>query len=191
LILSNPFTQHPGIPKEVLAAEQAGVRGLHDGWGKRLTVAAVVFPELRPDALRDPRALLGDAETSTPLSYLMGPEAIDNLTQEYPAGQLIVSLIGLPKDLDQCATWTAAGPPRFALLWPDLRLVGDTAAVQKAIKSGKLAACVVRRPEAPADAAPLNLAWAAEFERRFVLVSPENVDQILQRYPGLFERGGP
>jgi hypothetical protein len=186
VIVSNPFTERAGAAREIVETEQAGIRGLRAGFGRALTVAAVAFPELRPGALDDPRALLGDVETSTPLSYLMSPGAMDKLARQHPDAQLLVSLVGLPPGLGESEGWNAAGPPRFALLWPDLRLIGDTAAVVKALKSGKLAAAVLRRPGAPDDLTPLGKERQAEFEKRFLLLTSETVEQTLRSYPGLF-----
>jgi len=136
LIVSNPFTQQTGTAKAILETEQAGVRGLREGFGPKVTVAAVVFPELKPEAWENPRDLLNDADTTTPLSYLVAPEAFDKLARQHPDCELIVSLIGLPVELSRCEVWNVPGPPRFALLLPDLRMVGDAAAVQQALRVG-------------------------------------------------------
>jgi hypothetical protein len=186
LVLSNPFTQSKDIEADVRAAEEAGLKGLREGAGDKLIISAVVFPALRPEAKQDPRALLGQTETTTPLSYLVATNGFDQAFQAHPDAAVLVSLIGLPAELDQCAIWKAAGPPYFALLWPDLRILGDTAEVRQALKTGKLVAFVLRKPGAPADAVPLEADWKVEFEKRLLLVTPENVDATLRGYPGVF-----
>lgn len=187
LIVSNPFTQRKETTKTIVEMEQAGVRGLRQGFGTSVAVAAVAFPELQPEANDNPRALLTDVETTTPLSYLVAPEAFDNLAKQHPDCELIVSLIGLPAELSRCESWRTAGPPRFALLLPDLRIIGDAQAVKNAVQSGKLAAFVLARPGAPDDSAAPVDDFRAEFERRFLLVTSENLDEIVRRYPGLFQ----
>lgn len=186
LIISNPFTQRQDTARAIVETEQAGIRGLREGFGRSVPVAAVVFPELKADARENPRALLADVETSTPLSYLVEPEAFDQLARQHANCEIIVSLIGLPLEVARCEAWKAAGVPRFALLLPDLRIIGDAAAVKGAMKSGKLVAFVLVRPGAPGDDTPPGRDWNAEFEKRFLLVTAENVEQVMQSYPGLF-----
>jgi hypothetical protein len=186
LIVSNPFTQQTGTAKAIVEMEQAGIRGLREGFGKSVPVAAVVFPELKPEARENPRALLVDVESATPLSYLVAPEAFDQLARQHADCELIVSLIGLPIDVGGTEAWKAIGAPRFALLLPDLKIAGDAAAVKSALKSGKLAAFVLARPGAPGDDTTPGRDWRAEFEKRFLLVTAQNVEQVMQAHPGLF-----
>jgi len=54
------------------------------------------------------------------------------------------------------------------------------------MKSGKLAAFVLARPGAPGDDATPGRDWKAEFGKRFLLVTAENVEQVMQAHPRLF-----
>lgn len=186
VVLANPFAQDPGTPAEVREAQEAGLRGLRAGFGKRIVIDAIAFPELRPEARENPRDLLGNVETTTPLSYLMSPTACDAVARQHPEASLLVSLIGVPSEWDHCGICTNTGPPSFALLWPDLRLVGDTADVVEAMRSGKLAAFVQRRPGGVPDAISPVRDSQADFDQRFLLVTRENVEQLARQYPGLF-----
>jgi len=183
LIISNPFTQRQDTAKAIVETEQAGIRGLREGFGTSIPVAAVAFPELKPEARQNPHALLADVETTTPLSYLVEPEAFDQLAANHANCDIIVSLIGLPLEVWRCEAWKAAGAPRFALLLPDLRIIGDASAVKSAVKSGKLAAFVLARPGAPGDDTAPGRDRKAEFEKRFLLVTAENVEQVMQAHP--------
>jgi hypothetical protein len=186
LVLSNPFTHEAGTPRAIAAMEEAGVRGLKEGFGQRLALAGVVFPELKPGARDNPRAFLPDAETSTPLSHLVAEDALDRLAAQHPECDVIVSLIGLPAALDRVRCWQTNAPPRFALLLPDLRFIGDATAVRNAVQRGKLAAFVLHKPGAPDSRAAVGRDAAAEFEKRFVLVTAENVEEVMRRHPQLF-----
>jgi hypothetical protein len=188
LVFSNPFTQRSGAASEIVESEAAGLRGLKRGFGAKLSVAAVVFPELRPDALNNPRGMFIDRETTTPLSFLVATNAFDQAVSQHSNCGVVVSLIGLPAELERVQCWQKPGPPRFALLWPDLRIIGDAAAIQRSLDSGKLAAFVLPKPGAPGSDAELRRADEAEFARRFVLVTRDNFAQVLQTYPGLFPR---
>lgn len=186
LIISNPFTQRKDTAKAIVDMEQAGIRGLREGFGDKITIRAVAFPELKAGANENPRALLADAETTTPLSYLVAADAFDKLAKQHGDCEIIASLIGLPLELNRCETWNAAGGSKFALLLPDFRGIADATTVQKAMKSGKLLAFVLVKPGAPDDDSAPGKNWKAEFEKRFVLVTAENVDQVTQAYPELF-----
>ncbi len=186
IVISNPFTQRPGLAKEMSALEDAGIRGLKTGFGTRVILEAVVFPDLKPEALADPRSVEMEAEATTPLSYMVTDDAFDKLTQRHPGCDIIVSLIGLPVELARTQCWQSPTRPRFALLLPDLRIVGDASAVRSAVISGKLAAFVVDKPGGPDLQAAPGRDFKAEFEKRFVLVTPENIEASLQTYPNVF-----
>jgi hypothetical protein len=186
LIVSNPFTQQKATSKAIVETEEAGIRGLREGFGTSIVSGKVAFPELKPGALENPRALLGEVETATPLSYLVTAEAFDKLARQHADCEIIVSLIGLPAEIPQCEVWNTPGKPIFALLLPDLAIIGDSTAVENAVKSGKLTAFVLRKPGAPQDDSDVASDLRAEFARRFVLVTAKNVEEVMRTYPARF-----
>jgi hypothetical protein len=185
VIVSNPFTQRGGAPGEVLAFEQAGLRGLKQGWGRKVKLAGVFFPELSAAALADPSAVNMPPDATTPLSFLTAERAWDALLKQHPGADLVVSLIGLPADLPALELWQRP-KPQLALLLPDLRLLGDRAAIIAAFRRGKLVAAVLNRPGAPPQSAALDADHRAGFANHFVLVTAENLEAVLSIYPGLF-----
>jgi hypothetical protein len=186
LVISNPFTRESGLPRKMREMEDAGLRGLKLGLGSKVSLAAVAFPELKPAAKANPRAVFIDPESTTPLSFLVADEAFDKLARQYPDCDLLVSLIGLPANLQRVQCWRDPAGPKFALLLPDLRVIGKSEAVRQAMHSGKLAAFVLARSGAPETRPAADGKFAAEFEKRFVLVTPEHVDQVMLTYPQLF-----
>jgi hypothetical protein len=186
LVVSNPYTQRKGLDKGVYEQEEAGIRGLRKGFAGKVALTAVVFPALNPLAQNNPRAIEIPAGSTTPLSFLVAEDAFDQLAQQQAGGDIIVSLIGLPANLDRVEVWRRPGKPKFALLLPDLRMIGNATALQNAVKAEKLAAFVLNKPGAPLEQTPLSKDRKAEFERRFILVTPDNIDQILKTYPQLF-----
>lgn len=185
LIVSNPFAQKQGLPSEIRAMEEAGISGLKKGFGPKGTVQ-VVFPDLKPEAQADPRSVAIDPESPTPLSYLVAEDAFDKLAAQHPNCDIFVSLIGLPISLNQVRAWQPDEKVRFGLLLPDLRAIGDAAAVQKALKSGKLAAFVLNKPGAPDSRERLSGNLQTDFDKRFLLITAANIDEALQKYPQLF-----
>jgi hypothetical protein len=186
IILSNPFSQRSGQPREVYQFEKAGLRGLRLGLGTAVRIEGVVFPELKPGLLQHPGSATIDRGTTTPLSYLVADDALDHIAGQYPGAQIVVSLIGLPVRIRQTETWQPSSGRSFALLLPDLRMVGDQTAIRQAFQSGKLAAIVLNKPGAPPAEQPLGKDAKMEFDQRFLLVTPESVDRYLAVYPRLF-----
>lgn len=186
LILSNPFTQRPDVANAIDEMEKAGMAGLTDGLEGKLPIGAVAFPELKPEAQQNPAALLTGIETTTPISFLIAPDAFDKAVKEHADCTVVISLIGLPGELAACEAWKAASPVKFALLLPDFRSITDSATIVQAMKSGKLLAFVLPKPDAPANNVPASGDWKADFERRFILVNASNVEAVLQEQKNLF-----
>jgi hypothetical protein len=185
LVFSNPFAREANTAPAIVKMEEAGIRGLQEGWKGKLAVAAIALPELKAGARENPQAIVGDPETTTPLSYLVAPDAFDNQAKLHPGCDLVVSLIGLPAELDRCEIWTQQGPPAFALLLPDVGIIGGTDAVRRAVNSGKLVAFVLRRPGAPPDSEPATWDSRSEFQKRFVLVTRDNFEEVAKSNPEL------
>ena len=186
IVFSNPFTQRRGQPREVYQFEKAGLQGLRRGWGSAVTLEAVVFPEIRPEFLSNPATVYIDPATTTPVSYVTTERAWNTICQQHPGADILVSLIGLPVNLEQTEAWRREGSPAFALLLPDLRMVGDRAMIRQAVMTRKIAAMILHKPGAPPEDQPLGRDLKMEFDQRFLLVTAETVDQYLKVFPKLF-----
>ena len=186
IILSNPFSRRPGQPAAVYDFERAGVRGVQRGLGKAIAVEKVAFPELKPGALENPHAFPIPPNSRTPLSYLVSDDSLDRILQQSPDVEIVISLIGLPANVRQTRAWTRTSRCRFGLLLPDLGVLGDQAAVLEAFRSGRITAVILNKPGAPSEDQPLGKDPKMEFEQRFLLVTPENVEQYLQLFPRSF-----
>lgn len=185
LIVANPFGQMPGQPREVGAFEEAAIRGLKDGWGDRIRLGGVDYPELSAAARQNPSSVPLPPDATTPLSFLTVDRAWDVLASKHPDAGLWVSVIGLPAGLQALECWRQP-KPRFALLLPDLRLVGDANAIADAFTSGKILAAVLNRPGAPSETSGIERDFRAEFEARFLLVTATNIEDLIQVFPALF-----
>jgi hypothetical protein len=184
LIVSNPYVPMGVANSEIKKMESDGIAGLKSGMGDKLACDGVVYPELTAEAKSNPGAVLADKETITPLSFLMADDAFDKLVAKYPQCDLIFSVIGLPDNIEDLQCWRAEGKPAFALLLPDLRLLGR-AAIQRALKRGKIAAFVMNKPGAPDSRAPVS-SDPHEFDKRFIMVTADNIDETIRTYPHLF-----
>ena len=182
LLISNPFTQNANTAREIIATEEAGIEGFKEGLGDKLALEAVAFPELKPDAQGQPRSVFIDGETTTPLSFLVADNAFDKLAEQHPRCGLFASLIGLPANVKESRCWQEQ-KPRFALLLPDLRFIGNAAAVKEAVQKGKLAAMVLAKPGASGFHRGVA---ATDFDRLFILVTADNVEKTMLDHPQLF-----
>src|SRR2546426_271671 len=143
LVIGNPFTQKRGQRKEIYAFDAAAVGGLRKGLGQQIVLVAEAFPEVRSEFLQQPDSVQIDPKTTTPLSYLVAEKSFDALAQKHSDCGILVSLIGLPANLSAADFWRRANGPKLALLLPDLRVVGERAAIRSAFKAGKIAAAVL------------------------------------------------
>ncbi len=166
LALSNPFAKASGYLDEKSQFERAGLRGLRQGLGGRSPVK-VVFPEIRPEYFAHPESVIIPPNSRTPLSFLMQSASVDQLAAAHPECRVIVSLIGLPAGVDQLKIWDEKDPRSFALLLPDLRLLGPPAVTVEAFQRGKLLAAVVEDVQ---SGGPL-------------IVTRDNVEEVLKRQP--------
>lgn len=167
LVLSNPFTKESSYLNEKSQYERASLRGLRKGLGGRSPVK-VVFPEIRPEYFANPQSVMIPSDYRTPLSFLMRPESVEQLAEAHPECRVIVSLIGLPVEVDRLKIWDESDPRCFALLLPDLRLIGSPAKAAEAFLRGKLLAVVTE------DSFKLNAP---------LIVTRDNVAEVLERQP--------
>jgi len=166
LVLSNPFTKASGYLNEANQYERAAIRGLRNGLGQHIPVT-VVFPEIRAEYFADRQSIILPPDCRTPLSYVVRPDSVEQLAQAHPECRVIVSLIGLPAGVDRLEIWCDKDPRCFALLLPDLRVLGPPAKVVEDFQRGKLLAAVAQDAK---SGDPL-------------VVTRENVEAVLERQP--------
>jgi hypothetical protein len=104
----------------------------------------------------------------------------DLFKKELAGVGLVISLIGLPLDAEALSLWQMADPPKLAAI-----VTTQLPPVQEAVRRGYIAALVVHRPDAAAAAKSAPDSVEA-FDRRFLLVTPDNVAEVSARYEMLF-----
>ena len=167
LVVSNPYSEKSGQLKDIRRFERAGIEGLELGFGENTQIKRV-FPVIKPEYRDHPEKAVIPPRTKTPLSFLMDAKSIDELALAHPSCELIVSLIGLPVGIEQLSVWKD-DQHRFALLLPDLRVLGSKGKALSAFQSGKIAAIVV---DDPRTGEPL-------------IIDASNVKQIVSERPQL------
>ena len=178
LILSNPYTQRKGGSGGISSFQEAGEKGLQEGFGKNVQLKAV-YPRLRAEALQGAYSELVDPQSATPLSFLTATESWVELYQANPGYDLAVSLIGVPLTYRELRKNPLFEKTPLALLLPDWRMIGQNADIRSEFASGRIAAAVINRPGANLETPPSS-DYKKEFERLYLLVTPENAAQIFK-----------
>lgn len=161
------------------AAEDAVSRGLRAGFADHIVLAASAYPRFPPElkTLRDPERTL---EQTPPLQNWFYPERLDELIEAYPECDLIVSLVGMPKNFARMKVWQEPPEerPAFAVALGPIEELGD------AIRLGAIAAALDFGPS-PDEAYPfLAEDEAEEFRACCRLLTPQNVAKFLGRRAG-------
>ena len=140
LILSNPYAKTASSSSKTRRFEDAAIRGLEDSLAgsKELVVA---YPAIQPKYREHPEKASIPTDSSTPLSFIMEPDAIDRLVAEHTECALVISLVGLPLGVEESESWKSELP--FALLQPDLRVLGAKGKTRDAFQRKKILAAVV------------------------------------------------
>lgn len=170
VVISNPLAHQTGATSDMSSFEKAGAAGLKKGFGSEVEVKVVL-----PKTKGAPGSVFYDQSTRTPMSFLIADNAIEEIARENPNADLFISLIGIPAN----AASMMATPKRFAFLLPDFRVMGDPNSIRHVFKSGKVIAAVIQKPGV---IAPENVAgsdYRREFEKRYVLVTAQNIDEWL------------
>jgi hypothetical protein len=170
VVISNPLAQQAGMTSDMYTFEKAGIAGLRKGFGSEVEMKVAL-----PNTKGEPGSVFYDPNTRTPMSFLITDNAFDVLARENPNADVFVSLIGLPAN----PASMMAIQNRFAFLLPDFRLMGDANSIRHVFKSGKVIAAVIQRPGVTAPEKVVGSDYKREFEKRYVLVTAQNVDEWL------------
>jgi hypothetical protein len=160
----------------------ASLEGLREGLGDggKVEVVAIDSPVPPPSDVKSERLKISP-EKMLYFSRQMHPGYFNHLIREYPDCNLIISLIVLPKDV-VISSKKAKNRPKMALLLSNISMMKDM------ISEGVISAAVITRPKyVPGrDKLPKNV--EAAFDKRYLLVTPENVKTVASDHPGIFNK---
>ena len=153
-----------------------------------MVVVDLLRPSIPPGTLaeyrRDVQDNMGMMESMPSLDYWFTAEFLDELLKD-TAGKadVIVLMNGLPQSANSMALWNAKPAPKVAVFGGMVTGLGDR------IRSGDIVAIVAHNPMAiPGDAPPPGDQQKA-FDKRFVLITPKNVDEVSAKHTGFFLDG--
>jgi hypothetical protein len=160
------------------------LQAFKDGAAGKLTIAASVTPTVTwPDG-RQPKP---EEMDMMPMNEMLKAKDYNDVIDKHSDCNLVVSFIGLPMDIEELRVWTIAPDKR-----PKLGLINCAYHnLKNAIKSGVVVAVVGINPTAKFDEQPAPKESKAAFERRYIMITPENVVQMADTYKNMFETEKP
>jgi len=187
LILSEPRMGGPTGKTNPL------IDGFKDGIGTKLTVVAEISPEVPADKakafsaempMEGPSGGEGAGQMMPPLEYWYTAKIFDDLIGKQTGFDMIVTTIGLPNDAAKSRILKDKTRPKIAVL------NGTIYDLKAAIKPDMIVAAITYNPKAVYDDKPVPKDLDEAFNKRFLLVTPETLQQVSQAHQDIFRSGG-
>ena len=184
-------------PNETVTAQ---IEGLKEGLGNAIDIIDVVSPPI-PEEYKQYMEETAEAEGVDPemqMEYEMYPmmeaafdaETFNNLYEQYGQGtDLVITLAGLPMDIENMSIWDMQTPPELAVFGIGSG-PGPVPKLADAIRQGFVAAYITFKPRQQVEedkSIPDDL--DAAFNKRYLLVTPKNVDALMEEYEYLLPEG--
>ncbi|GEM_PF-5736009 len=115
--------------------------------------------------------------------YWLSAKEFDKVIRKHPDVGIVISLVGLPKDLGAIEFWTDENAPRLVLFGGNLKMI------DQALKYKVVVAAITFLPGAnfweKADSEAKSQAQI--FNEHFLYITAKNVDEISEEFPTLFK----
>lgn len=147
-------------------------------------VAAVEGAAEGTDAAASQQLYRGMMEMMVPIQEIMTAQLVTDAIAKYPDVTMLVTFVGLPRNFQEMDIWHEEDETKMlkvALISGQIYQLGPE------IQSGQIVAAVTHNPGAKYDESKAPLDPQAAFDKRYLLITPENIAEIAQKYPGLFE----
>jgi len=163
--------------------------GLKKGFGTAITVVDEISPAI-PESAKNafseemPMGEGGEGgEMLPPLEFWFTAKIFDDLVKKNADKcDIIITTIGLPMDLGAMKFWTMKKRPDLALA------SGSVYELKKAIAGKAIVAAVTYNPKAVYDEKNPPADLDAAFDKRYLLVTPDNISTIAGQYGDLFKK---
>lgn len=183
----NGDKEMPSSIAKIKAQEEA----LREGADGGLDIINVIHPEVpeetlsRMEGAEGPEGEMIDPMFLEEMGMMMEAEDYNEIIDgELDDCELFVMLTDPPYEIEKLDLWRMNNPPKTALLNP-----GVMNKLENAVEQGLAVAIVSYKPDADyqmKDAVPKDLDKA--FDKRYILITPDNLDEMNQEYSDLFER---
>jgi len=173
-----------GVPNESAVAQ---LRGLKEGLGTDVEIVAEVSPELSEEF----KQMMEQAPEGAEMPYMgMAPmmdmmiraEQFNKIFKEEAKGvDLVITLVGLPMDLENLICWKMSDPPKLAVY-----SAMQVPRLKEAIKQDYVSALIAYRPDPDMEQKDIPDDMEEAFAKRYLLITPENVEEYAAKYEMLF-----
>jgi hypothetical protein len=150
------------------------VKGLQQALGASSQVVADTVELLNKPKHQGEKLPEGVPEMMMPLQEVMTAKDFDATIKKHPGVNMIVSLIGLPRDRRKMKLWKEKDRPKVVIIGAYGNLAGM-------IKAGYISAVTISKPKADYEAAYPGSPEEA-FKLRYILVTSKNIDEINKKY---------
>ncbi len=185
ILAENLTKKYPGTKVLIIRKEGAEQDGIVNTLRKYLGAGMEIVAAVTPDVNKPgPQGSTSGPQPPGPMQYpfemLLKVEHFNELITKYSQCNLIISTIGIPRsDLEQMEIWKEENfekRPAFALTNTSI------SHLKLLIKGSAINAAVTTNPTYKYDESnPPSKAQAA-FDKRYLLVTPENVDEMETKY---------
>ncbi len=156
--------------------------------GDGSTPAPEEAPAPAPQPPPDSGEMLSIRETMKAVDF-------DAMIARHADCNLIISFLGLPVDVESMTVWEQPDPAAVpdaanpTPIKPKIAVINaDIYKLKNAIQGNAVVAAVTYSPNAKFDEASAPSNPQAAFDRRYILITPENVEQISTQFGGIFEK---
>lgn len=188
----------PSVSSDGTGTPDSLVKGLKEGLGSDVTIVAEVAPEIPKDASKAFAAEMPmegapgeegmgmEGEMLPPLEYWYTAKIFDKIVGEHKDDiDIVITTIGLPQDARNSKILrNKKDRPLIAIL------NGSIYDLRGAFQPDMVVAAITYNPNAEYgdDSIPKDLDEA--FNKRFLLVTPDNLSQVTSGSPDIFRSGG-
>lgn len=158
----------------------------------QLDITNIIHPKLPAQVNNTENAETGAGDTSRPTDYRMFMGVGGIMQAKYYnkalSGQLnncdlLIMLRNPPYDIEKLKVWQMSSPPKVALMHP-----GMLSKLKESISRGFITAVVTHKPDANnALNKPVPKDMEEAFNKRYLLITPKNIDKINQKFKNLFQ----
>ncbi|MFA6292909.1 MAG: hypothetical protein WC637_14060 [Victivallales bacterium] len=161
----------------------ASMDGIREGLGGKVRIAAIDSP-IKPAPLKASEKTKISPEKMLYLSRKVQSNNLDQVIARHPECNLVISLIGLPKDANKMLIFTIKPEkrPKLALLSSNISMMKDR------IAQGDINVAIINRPDYIPGKNKIPKDIELAFDKRFLVVTPDSVKAVASDYPSLFTK---
>jgi hypothetical protein len=118
-----------------------------------------------------------------PIQEIMTAQTVNDIMFKYPNVNMLVTFVGFPRDINNMDIWREENPEKRVKV---ALVSGEIYQLKPAFSAKQAVAAVAYSPKAKFDESKAPSDIQAAFDKRYLLITLENIESVLAEYPGLF-----